>query len=88
MILDEATAAVDPETNRIIQEAVDQVFRRQRGSTVILISHRLQDVMGCDRVIVMKEGEVVEVGKPRELLRRSGEGAHFRALAAEAGIEA
>ena len=92
VILDEATAAVDPRTNRIIQDAVDEVFRRQRSSTVILISHRLQDVMGCDRVIVMKDGEVVEIGKPKELLRRSGGGGggggHFRALAAEAGIEA
>ena len=69
VVLDEATAAVDPTTNRIIQTAVDRVFRRR--ATILLISHRLDDVLECDRVVVMDRGRLVETGSPEELLSSS-----------------
>jgi len=65
-ILDEPTAFVDVETEEKIKEAL---IRLKESSTVILIAHRLSTVMIADNVAVMKNGEIVEIGSPQELLR-------------------
>jgi len=65
-ILDEPTAFVDLETEEKIKEAL---IRLKKSSTVILIAHRLSTVMIADNVAVMKNGEIVEIGSPQELLR-------------------
>ena len=65
-ILDEPTAFVDVETEEKIKEAL---IRLKGSSTVILIAHRLSTVMIADNVAVMKNGEIVEIGNPQELLR-------------------
>ncbi|XP_058461266.1 probable multidrug resistance-associated protein lethal(2)03659 [Malaya genurostris] len=68
LILDEATANVDPETDKLIQ----QTIRVQFGDcTVLTIAHRLHTVMDSDRVLVMDAGRAVEFGHPHELLRQS-----------------
>ena len=64
VVMDEATASVDTETDAMIQETVRKAFRE---STVITIAHRLQTVMDCDRVLVMEEGKVKEIGVPQQL---------------------
>ena len=66
IILDEATSSVDQKTEDIISSAVDNMFK---DSTVITIAHRINTVKSCDRVIVMDDGEIVEVGKPDELIK-------------------
>ncbi|CAH2056116.1 unnamed protein product, partial [Iphiclides podalirius] len=66
LILDEATANVDTETDEQIQATIRSKFA---GSTVLTIAHRLNTVMDYDRVIVMDKGRVVESGHPYELLR-------------------
>jgi len=69
LILDEATANVDTRTERAIQEAM---LRLLKGRTAIVIAHRLSTIRNADKVLVMKEGEIVERGTHRELLRQRG----------------
>ncbi|XP_072948487.1 probable multidrug resistance-associated protein lethal(2)03659 [Epargyreus clarus] len=68
LVLDEATANVDTETDKHIQETIRTKFA---DSTVLTIAHRLNTVMDYDRVIVMDKGRVVESGHPYELLTQS-----------------
>ena len=65
LILDEATSALDYESERIIQENMRHIVK---GRTVFVIAHRLAAVRGCDRIIAVAEGCIVEDGSHRELL--------------------
>lgn len=69
LVLDEATASVDTETEQHIQEALQKVMR---GHTSIIIAHRLSTIEHCDRIIVMSRGQIVEEGSHAELLAREG----------------
>jgi ATP-binding cassette subfamily B protein len=74
LILDEATSSVDTETEREIQEALDNLIQ---GRTTIAIAHRLSTLRKADRLVVMERGRIVEVGPHRELLQRPA-GAYSR----------
>jgi len=67
IILDEPTANVDFKTDQLIQ---DTIRNRLREQTVIAIAHRLDTVLDYDKVVVVEEGKVVEVGKPADLIRQ------------------
>ena len=69
LLLDEATASVDPLTEAVIQHALERVLA---GRTALIIAHRLATVVGCDRVMVMHSGQLVEQGTHVELLARGG----------------
>ncbi|KAJ2831751.1 hypothetical protein FBU31_002216 [Coemansia sp. 'formosensis'] len=69
MILDEATADVDLETDRKMQELIRTEFSE---CTVLTIAHRLDTIMSSDRIIVMEKGEIVEIGPPQELIAKGG----------------
>lgn len=69
LILDEATSAVDTETERKIQEAIDRLVS---GRTVFAIAHRLSTLARADRIFVMKSGHLVEAGAQSELLALEG----------------
>lgn len=69
LILDEATASVDPETEALIQRALDRLLH---GRTALIIAHRLATVVGCDRVLVMHGGRLVEQGPHEDLLAAGG----------------
>lgn len=71
IILDEATASMDPDTDARIQELIREKFT---GKTLIVIAHRLATIADLDRVDVMSEGRVVKIGKPEELATREGGG--------------
>uniref|UniRef100_A0A182MTX2 Uncharacterized protein n=1 Tax=Anopheles culicifacies TaxID=139723 RepID=A0A182MTX2_9DIPT len=68
LVLDEATANVDPDTDRLIQRTIREQFA---SCTVLTIAHRLNTIMDYDRVLVMKDGTSVEFGRPGELLART-----------------
>ena len=67
--LDEATAAIDTETEQLIQEALEHLMQ---GRTSILIAHRLQTIETADRVLVLKDGKVKELGTHQELMALRG----------------
>jgi len=69
LVLDEATASVDTETEGILQRATDHLMR---GRTVIAVAHRLSTIMNADQILVMHQGEVVERGSHAELLAQGG----------------
>jgi ATP-binding cassette subfamily B multidrug efflux pump len=69
LLLDEATSSVDPFTEAVIQKALERVLE---GRTAFIIAHRLATVVGCDRVLVLHLGHLVEEGSHEELLARGG----------------
>ena len=69
LVLDEATANIDTETELLIQEAVE---RLTKGRTSIIIAHRLQTIQEADRVLVLDQGQVAEIGNHDELLAAGG----------------
>ncbi len=69
LILDEATSALDTESERRIQAAL---ARLMKGRTTLVIAHRLSTIESVDRIVVMRQGAVVEVGSHGELLERGG----------------
>ncbi len=69
LILDEATANIDTETELWIQEAVDTLMK---GRTSIMVAHRLSTIQHCDRIIVMHHGKIRETGTHQELLEQNG----------------
>lgn len=81
LVLDEATAAVDLETDSLIQTTIRDEFSQ---STVITIAHRLHTIMDSDKIMVLDKGKIVEYGSPEELLSNTGP---FYFMAKEAGIE-
>ncbi|XP_064477245.1 multidrug resistance-associated protein 1-like [Ornithodoros turicata] len=81
LVLDEATAAVDLETDALIQDTIKKSFAE---CTTITIAHRLHTILDSDRVVVMDAGKVVECGKPGDLLK--DQTTLFFGLAREAGV--
>ncbi|KAJ2321823.1 hypothetical protein GGI00_006009, partial [Coemansia sp. RSA 2681] len=69
VVLDEATANVDLETDKAVQELIRKEFN---DCTVLTIAHRLETIMNSDRIIVMDKGAIAEVGTPQELLAKDG----------------
>ena len=74
ILLDEATAALDSESEKQVQEAIEHLCQ---GRTTIVIAHRLHTIMHADAILVVEGGEIVERGRHDDLLRRGGRYASF-----------
>jgi ATP-binding cassette subfamily B protein len=70
LVLDEATSALDSETEYEIQKDLQKLLK---GRTAVIIAHRLSTIMNADRIIVLKKGKIIQMGKHSELINQSGE---------------
>ena len=69
LVLDEATASIDSETEQIIQEGIEKL---KRGRTTFIIAHRLSTIKNADKIIVLEQGEIIEQGNHEELIALNG----------------
>lgn len=69
ILLDEATASLDAENETHIQRAISRLVK---GKTVLIIAHRMRTVEGADKLVLLKDGKVAELGNPEELLTKGG----------------
>jgi len=69
LILDEATAAMDTETERLISEAIDKLVK---GKTTISIAHRLATLKNCNYLMAIENGKIAEMGTEEELMEKKG----------------
>ena len=74
LILDEATSALDTESERLVQEALTNLMKNR---TSIVIAHRLSTIQHADEIVVLKEGEIVEMGNHNELIKQKGLYSHL-----------
>jgi ATP-binding cassette subfamily C (CFTR/MRP) protein 1 len=81
LVLDEATAAVDVETDALLQTTLRSSIFRDR--TIVTIAHRINTILDSDRIIVLRQGEVAEFDTPDALIRQKG---LFYELVKEAGL--
>jgi ATP-binding cassette subfamily B protein len=84
ILLDEATAALDSESEKHVQEAIAELCK---GRTTIMIAHRLSTIMHADKIVVIEGGQIVETGRHEELFRRGGRYASFYRLQLQHDIE-
>jgi subfamily B ATP-binding cassette protein MsbA len=69
MILDEATSALDTESERLVQDALENMMKNR---TSVVIAHRLSTIQNANTIVVMSKGEIVEQGKHQDLLDKKG----------------
>lgn len=74
LILDEATSALDTESERLVQDALDKLMINR---TTFVIAHRLSTIINADKIVVMENGEIKEIGKHQDLLNLNGLYKHF-----------
>ncbi len=68
-ILDEATSSVDTETEKIIQDTIEHVMK---GSTSFVVAHRLSTIVNADKILVIRNGKIIEMGRHEELMEKKG----------------
>jgi subfamily B ATP-binding cassette protein MsbA len=69
LVLDEATSSIDAHSEKLIQDATEKITRNR---TSIIIAHRLATIQKADKIIVMEDGKIVEIGNHETLLQQNG----------------
>ena len=69
LILDEATSSLDTKSEKLVQEALSQLMKNR---TSLVIAHRLSTIQNADRILVIKDGEIIEQGSNQELIKKEG----------------
>jgi subfamily B ATP-binding cassette protein MsbA len=69
LILDEATSALDSESENLVQEAIKKALT---GRTALVIAHRLSTIQNADKIVVLDQGKIVEMGSHVELIQKQG----------------
>ena len=69
LILDEATSNIDTQTEKLVQEGIEKILH---GRTSFVVAHRLSTIRDCDKIMVINNGEIEEVGNHEELLKKKG----------------
>ncbi len=82
LVFDEATSSLDTKTEKKIQKTIDEVCK---DKTTIIIAHRLSTIMNCDRIIVLDEGKVKEIGNHHDLIEKK-DGVYRKYWEAQIGI--
>jgi ATP-binding cassette subfamily B protein len=77
IIFDEATSALDVVSEKLVQEAIDRLIQDR---TTFIVAHRLSTIRRCDRIVVMRQGRIIEVGSEEDLMQRQGEYHRLRSL--------
>lgn len=77
ILLDEATSSLDVENETLIQSAISRLIK---DKTVLVIAHRMRTVAGADKIVVLSDGKVAEMGSPEELIKNKGTFAHMTDL--------
>ena len=80
-VLDEATASVDKHTDKLLHESLNRVYK---DATIIKIAHRIDTIIDDDYILVLGAGQVLEYGKPAELLSRAN--SEFRKMVQDSGM--
>ena len=83
IILDEATASIDPENEHLIQQAISELTR---GKTIITIAHRLATIRNADQILVVEDGRIAESGTHDELVKQNGVYRRFTAIREQAEL--
>ena len=83
---DEATSALDSESEKLVQEALDNLLNLNNGNrmTTVIVAHRLQTVRNADQIAVINDGRVVEMGRHKELIQLEG-GLYYRMVRRASG---
>ena len=82
LILDEATSALDNESEKLVQDALEKLME---GKTTFVIAHRLSTIVNSDKIVVIQQGEIREVGNHETLMDK--ENGIYRALYSKAGVK-
>ena len=69
LILDEATSALDNESEQLVQDALEKLMK---GKTTFVIAHRLSTIINSDKIVVIQQGEIKEIGTHDELIEKAG----------------
>jgi ATP-binding cassette subfamily B protein/subfamily B ATP-binding cassette protein MsbA len=83
LILDEATSALDTANEQEVQKGIDQLMKNR---TAFIVAHRLSTIQNCDKIMVLKNGSISEVGNHTELLALKGDYARYVALQNQSGV--
>ena len=88
LLLDEATSALDKISEKAVQEAIDNYRKKFGNITIIVIAHRLSTIMDADKIVVIKNGRLVEMGAHQEIMEQYPDGVYAGFVAKQQSAEA